>query len=94
MGIVPRGGNEELRLILSESAAGGQVSRRERLMMENVLDLEDKVTRQVMVDPSPCATMSGRADGAVVLRVSDHGRAALLMRCGWASRSRDSADTH
>ncbi|MFN0051520.1 MAG: hemolysin family protein [Planctomycetales bacterium] len=40
---------EELRLILSESAAGGQLSRRERLMMENVLDLEDKVTRQVMV---------------------------------------------
>ncbi|RPI80667.1 MAG: HlyC/CorC family transporter, partial [Planctomycetaceae bacterium] len=40
---------EELRLILSESAAGGEVSRRERLMMENVLDLEDKVTRQVMV---------------------------------------------
>jgi CBS domain containing-hemolysin-like protein len=40
---------EELRLILSESAAGGEVTRRERLMMENVLDLEDKVTRQVMV---------------------------------------------
>lgn len=40
---------EELRLILSESAAGGEVSRRERLMMENVLDLEEKITRQVMV---------------------------------------------
>ncbi|MBI3865056.1 MAG: HlyC/CorC family transporter [Planctomycetia bacterium] len=40
---------DELRLILAESAAGGEVSRRERLMMENVLDLEDKVTRQVMV---------------------------------------------
>jgi CBS domain containing-hemolysin-like protein len=40
---------EELRLILAESAAGGQVTRGERLMMENVLDLEDKVTRQVMV---------------------------------------------
>jgi len=40
---------EELRLILAESAAGGEVSRRERLMMENVLDLEDKVARQVMV---------------------------------------------
>src|SRR5262245_23529413 len=40
---------EELRLILTESAAGGELSRRERLMMENVLDLEEKVTRQVMV---------------------------------------------
>ncbi len=40
---------EELRMILSESAAGGEVSRREKLMMENVLDLEDKVARQVMV---------------------------------------------
>ena len=40
---------EELRLILAESAAGGELSRRERLMMENVLDLEDKVVRQVMV---------------------------------------------
>jgi CBS domain containing-hemolysin-like protein len=40
---------EELRLILAESAAGGELSRRERLMMENVLDLEEKVTRQVMV---------------------------------------------
>lgn len=40
---------EELRLILAESAAGGEVSRRERLMMENVLDLEEKVARQVMV---------------------------------------------
>ena len=40
---------DELRLILAESAAGGELSRRERLMMENVLDLEDKVVRQVMV---------------------------------------------
>jgi CBS domain containing-hemolysin-like protein len=40
---------EELRLLLAESAAGGEVSRRERLMMENVLDLEEKLTRQVMV---------------------------------------------
>ncbi|MGQ0634911.1 MAG: hemolysin family protein [Planctomycetaceae bacterium] len=40
---------EELRLILTETAAGGELSRRERLMMENVLDLEDKITRQVMV---------------------------------------------
>jgi CBS domain containing-hemolysin-like protein len=41
--------SDELRLILAESAAGGELSRRERLMMENVLDLEDKAVRQVMV---------------------------------------------
>src|SRR5262249_14256470 len=38
---------DELRLILAESAAGGELSRRERLMMENVLDLEGKRARQV-----------------------------------------------
>lgn len=51
---------EELRLILTESAAGGQVSRRERLMMENVLDLEDKVTRQVMVPRRDIVTLNTR----------------------------------
>lgn len=40
---------DELRLMLAESAAGGEVSRRERLMIENVLDLESKVARQIMV---------------------------------------------
>lgn len=51
---------EELRLILSESAAGGQLSRRERLMMENVLDLEDKVTRQVMVPRRDIVSLNTR----------------------------------
>jgi CBS domain containing-hemolysin-like protein len=40
---------EELRLILSESAKGGSLSLGERLLMENVLDLEDKTARQVML---------------------------------------------
>jgi CBS domain containing-hemolysin-like protein len=40
---------EELRLILSESARGGSLSVGERLLMENVLDLEDKTARQVML---------------------------------------------
>lgn len=52
--------SEELKLILSESAAGGQLSRRERLMMENVLDLEDKVTRQVMVPRRDVVTLNTR----------------------------------
>jgi CBS domain containing-hemolysin-like protein len=40
---------DELRLILLETAQGGNVSLRERLMMENVLDLEDKTARSSML---------------------------------------------
>ncbi len=40
---------EELRLILAESAAGGSLSLGERRLMENVLDLEDKTARRIMV---------------------------------------------
>jgi CBS domain containing-hemolysin-like protein len=40
---------EEVRLILSESARGGSLSVGERLLMENVLDLEEKTARQVML---------------------------------------------
>ena len=43
---------EELRHILSESAAGGHLSRTERVMIENVLNLEQKTARRVMV-PRP-----------------------------------------
>jgi CBS domain containing-hemolysin-like protein len=40
---------EELRHILAESAAGGHLSRNERVMIENVLNLEEKTARRVMV---------------------------------------------
>lgn len=40
---------DELRLILAESAAGGSLSLGERRLMENVLDLEDKTARRIMV---------------------------------------------
>lgn len=40
---------EELRMILAESSRGGGLSRGEHLIMENVLNLEDKLARQVMV---------------------------------------------
>jgi CBS domain containing-hemolysin-like protein len=43
---------EELRLIVAESVAGGHLSRRERVMIENVLNLEEKTARRVMV-PRP-----------------------------------------
>ncbi len=40
---------EELRGMLLESAAGGHLTRRERLTMENVLDLENKIARRYML---------------------------------------------
>lgn len=43
---------EELRHIVAESVAGGHLSRAERLMIENVLNLEEKTARRVMV-PRP-----------------------------------------
>jgi CBS domain containing-hemolysin-like protein len=43
---------EELRLIVAESVAGGHLTRNERMMIENVLNLEEKTARRVMV-PRP-----------------------------------------
>jgi CBS domain containing-hemolysin-like protein len=43
---------EELRLIVAESVAGGHLTRNERIMIENVLNLEEKTARRVMV-PRP-----------------------------------------
>ena len=43
---------EELRHIVAESVAGGHLTRSERVMIENVLNLEDKTARRVMV-PRP-----------------------------------------
>jgi len=49
---------EELRMILAESADGGSLSVGERLIMENVLNLEDKRARQVMVPRSDVVYLS------------------------------------
>ncbi len=49
---------EELRLILAELAAGGSLSLGERAIMENVLNLEDKRARQVMVPRSDIVFLS------------------------------------
>jgi CBS domain containing-hemolysin-like protein len=43
---------EELRHIVAESVAGGHLSRNERVMIENVLNLEEKTARRVMI-PRP-----------------------------------------
>lgn len=40
---------EELRLIVEQSVAGGELTRHERAMIENVLNLEDKTVKRVMV---------------------------------------------
>ncbi len=43
---------EELRHIVAESVAGGHLSRNERVLIENVLNLEEKTARRIMV-PRP-----------------------------------------
>lgn len=43
---------DELRLIVEHSVEGGHLSRNERVMIENVLNLEDKTARRIMV-PRP-----------------------------------------
>jgi CBS domain containing-hemolysin-like protein len=43
---------EELRHMVAEGVAGGHLSRNERLLIENVLNLEEKTARRVMV-PRP-----------------------------------------
>lgn len=85
-GVLPMTGSEathsadELRLILAESAAGGELSRRERLMMENVLDLEDKWIRQVMVPRRDIVYVSTRrpiAENLSLISESRHTRFPL-----------------
>jgi CBS domain containing-hemolysin-like protein len=49
---------EELRLIVAESVAGGHLSRNERMMIENVLNLEEKTARRVMVPRPDIAYLS------------------------------------
>jgi CBS domain containing-hemolysin-like protein len=44
--------DEEIRHILAESVEGGHLSRSERVMIENVLSLEEKTARRVMI-PRP-----------------------------------------
>jgi CBS domain containing-hemolysin-like protein len=49
---------EELRHIVAESVAGGHLSRNERVMIENVLNLEEKTARRVMVPRPDVAYLS------------------------------------
>lgn len=72
---------DELRLILAESAAGGELSRRERLMMENVLDLEDKVCRQIMVPRRDIVYLSTRRSLQDNLRTVSESRHTRFPLC-------------
>lgn len=40
---------EEVRMLLTEAASGGHLTNAEQVMMENVLDLEDKIVRPYVV---------------------------------------------
>lgn len=71
---------EELRHILAESTAGGHLSRNERIMIENVLNLEDKTARRVMVPRPDIVYLSmGRSleDNLRVARQAGHTRYPL-----------------
>jgi CBS domain containing-hemolysin-like protein len=72
---------DELRLILAESAAGGELSRRERLMMENVLDLENKVARQVMVPRRDIVYLNARRSWDENLRLVAESRHTRFPLC-------------
>ena len=71
---------EELRAILLESAAGGHLTRRERLVIENVLDLENKMARRYMLPRNQIAFLDKNDSIEEKLRKaseSDHTRLPL-----------------
>ncbi len=71
---------EELRHIVAESVAGGHLSRSERVMIENVLNLEEKTARRVMVPRPDVVYLSlGRPleDNLRVARQAGHTRFPL-----------------
>ncbi len=82
--------SDELRLILAESAAGGELSRRERLMMENVLDLEDKAVRQVMVPRRDVVYLNTRRTIEENLELITESRHTVF-RCVMANSTESSA---
>ena len=68
----------ELRMILLESAQGGDVSLRERLMMENVLDLEEKTARSRMLPRNQISFLDREAPVDEQIRVlADSGHTRL-----------------
>ena len=71
---------EELRHIVAESVAGGHLSRNERVMIENVLNLEEKTARRVMVPRPDIAYLSlsrSLEDNLRVARQAGHTRFPL-----------------
>ncbi len=59
----------ELRMTLVTMVAGGQVTRRERRIMENVLDLEEKVARRYMLPRNQIVYLNQHDEKETKLRV-------------------------
>lgn len=59
----------ELRMTLVTMVAGGQVTRRERRIMENVLDLEEKVARRYMLPRNQIVYLNQNDEKETKLRV-------------------------
>ena len=59
----------ELRMTLVTMVAGGQVTRRERRIMENVLDLEEKVARRYMLPRNQIVYLNQNDENETKLRV-------------------------
>jgi CBS domain containing-hemolysin-like protein len=71
---------EELRHIVAESVAGGHLSRNERVMIENVLNLEEKTARRVMVPRPDIVYLSlarSQEDNLRIARQAGHTRYPL-----------------
>lgn len=60
----------ELRLMLLSAAAGGHLSRRERLIMENVLDLSEKPARRYMMPRRQIIYLNRRDPMDVKLKIA------------------------
>ena len=71
----------ELRLTLVSMAAGGHVTRRERLIMENVLDLEEKVARRYMLPRNQIVYLNQNDAKEVKLRIVAESRHTRFPLC-------------
>ena len=71
----------ELRLTLVSMAAGGHVTRRERLIMENVLDLEEKVARRYMLPRNQIVYLNQNDAKEVQLRIVAESRHTRFPLC-------------
>ena len=72
---------EELRAILLESAAGGHLTRKERLVIENVLDLETEIARGHMLPRNEIVFLDKNDSIEEKLRKASESRHTRLPLC-------------